>query len=188
MPQAESQKPLTAEQLLQRSSELGRCELVKGELVEMTPAGNAHGIIALRLGRHIAAFVEDHDLGLAYAAESGFILDRNPDTVRAPDVAFVKAGRGVNETDAGFVEIVPDLVAEVISPNETSSDVAAKVEDWLHHGCRLVWVADPQTQTVTAYTPDHRAVIYHRQDTLPGGPVLAGFRLALSRLFPSKDA
>jgi Uma2 family endonuclease len=182
MTQAAS-KRMTAEQLLQRSEELGRCELLRGELIEMTPAGNAHGIIALRIGRRIGAYVDEHRLGVAYAAETGFVLERNPDTVRAPDVAFLSNSRGVDASADGFVEGAPDFAVEVVSPSDTASYVAAKVEAWLHHGTQLVWVADPHTQTITAYTPDHHATIYHVGDTLPGDPVLPGLALPLSEIF-----
>jgi len=176
-------KPMTAEELMRRQDEFGRCELINGELIQLTPAGNAHGVIALRIGRRIGEYVDDHDLGAAYAAETGFFLTRDPDNVRAPDVAFVKRSRAMDEASAGFVEGAPDLVVEVVSTTDTASYIAEKVETWLHHGTQLVWVADPHTQTVTAYYPDHHATIYHVGETLPGDPVLPGFALPLDDVF-----
>jgi len=183
MSQAKSQ-PMTAEQLLQRSSELGRCELIKGELIEMVPPGRPHGVLAVRIAAPMHNFVENHDFG-EVMVESGYLLARNPDTVRSADVAFLSRERGV-ESDALFFEGPPDLAVEVVSPNDIASDVASKVEDWLHHGAQLVWVVDPKPRTLTAYSPDHTARIYHRDETVPGEPVLPGFSLSLSQVFPAK--
>ncbi|MFW6028068.1 MAG: Uma2 family endonuclease [bacterium] len=182
MTQARS-KPMTAEELLERGDQLSRCELVRGEIVEMVPAGYDHGDVAFAFGLLIGQFVREHGLGKVFAAETGFLLERNPDTVRAPDVAFIRSDRLSQGPHPGFFEGAPDLAVEVVSPNDSASAITAKVEDWLHHGTDLVWVADPQTRTVTAYTRDHHATIYHLDDTLPGEPVLTGFQLPLGELF-----
>jgi Uma2 family endonuclease len=112
----------TAEQL-RAAGDIGPCELVRGELIMMAPAGEEHGGVAHTLGRHLGNYVADRSLGRVYAAETGFLIARNPDTVRAPDVSFVRQDRLAPRPRQGFGEIVPDLVAEVLSPGDRAIEV-----------------------------------------------------------------
>ena len=175
---------VTAEGLWELDGSRGPCELVRGELREMTPAGENHGEIAFVVAQTIGDFVRRYGLGRVLAAETGCLLCRNPDTVRAPDVAFLRRGRPRARGETGFVDGAPDLVVEVLSPSDTASGVNEKVEDWLHHGAQLVWVVDPASRTVTSYTPDHRALIHHESDQLRGDPVLPAFTVRAGDLFP----
>ncbi len=146
----------------------------------MTPAGGQHGRIAIEISARMWSFVRENKLGTVYAAETGFRLASDPDTVRAPDVAFVATARAV-ETIKYFPG-APDMAVEVVSPNDSYSDVAAKVGDWLTYGTQAVWVVDPQRRTIEV----HRAGgVEHlsEQDTLDGGEVLPGFRLAVRDCF-----
>jgi Uma2 family endonuclease len=133
----------------------------------------------------LGIFVRQHRLGVLFAAETGFKLFRDPDTVRAPDVAFVAQARipadGVPKT--GYWEIAPDLVAEVVSPNDSWAEVQDKVSDYLAAGVRLVWVVEPSTQTVTAYRSFKQAQIVTVAETLDGEDVVPGFSLPLAQLF-----
>jgi len=163
----------------------GRNELVQGEIVPMSPASTMHGNIAMRLGAILWNYSEENDLGRVFAAETGFTLSRNPDTVRAPDVAFVAKERipaaGVPET--GFWAVAPDLVAEVISPNDRMTEIQDKVTDYLAAGVRLVWVVDPKTETVTVYQSLKQVKVLIAGDVLEGEDVLPGFSLTLQKLF-----
>lgn len=162
----------------------GRAELVKGELIAMSPAGTQHGKIASRLGRYVGNFVEDNDLGEVYAAETGFTIEEEPDTVRAPDVAFVARSRIPPEGEpVGFWAIAPDLVAEVLSPFDVASKVQRKITEYLQAGVRLVWLVDPETQMVTVYKSLHDVHILLLEDVLTGEDVLPGFLLPLRKLF-----
>lgn len=174
---------VTAEQLLERSAELPRCELIRGALKMMSPAGGRHGDLAFALGLQIGTYVNEHHLGKLYAAETGFLLERDPDSVRAPDIAFIAAYRADQANTPGYIPIPPDLAVEVNSPGDRAGDVAAKVQWWLTHGTKLVWVVDPKPQTVTAYHPGGSAHVYAAQDTLDGGDVLPGFAMPLASLF-----
>jgi Uma2 family endonuclease len=172
----------TIEELL-RAPDLGRCELVGGELVMMSPAGFEHGRIAHRMGVCLDAFVRQHQRGVLTTAETGFVLARNPDTVRAPDVAFITQERVPPSTIAGFFEGPPDLAVEVLSPSDRASDVLAKVHEWLAAGCLAVWVVDPQQKTVAVYD-HHGAVALRRpEERLDGGEVLPGFSVDVADLF-----
>jgi Uma2 family endonuclease len=136
------------------------------------------------LGSRLNAFIEAHKLGEFFAAETGFILARNPDTVRAPDAAFVGAARippsGLPE---GYFPGAPDLAAEVVSPNDTASEVQAKVADYLSAGSRLVWVIYPDLRQVAVFDAARANRILAASDQLDGGDVLPGFSLVLAELF-----
>jgi Uma2 family endonuclease len=173
----------TAAQLLQAGN-IGRCELVRGRLIMMSPAGWDHGRLASRLDSSLRQHVETHNLGEVAAAETGFMLSRNPDTVRAPDVAFVSAARLSKLTShPGFFPGAPDLAVEVLSPRDAAADVLEKVREWLDAGCSLVWIVDSKHKTVTAYRRDGQTFVHHGNAELTAEDVIPGFRLHLSRLF-----
>jgi Uma2 family endonuclease len=176
------QEITTAAQLLETPG-LGRCELVQGELVLMSPSGYEHGIVAGRIHTRLASFVERRSLGMVTAAETGFHIGRDPDTVRAPDVGFIRADRAPRVRTRGFFPGPPDLAVEVVSPTDRPGEVLAKVRDWLAAGCRVVWVADPMPQTVTVYRGSHEPVILTNVDELTDDALLPGFRLAVSDVF-----
>ena len=177
-------KLFTAAELLKLSIPGKRLELVKGELFEMAPAGGRHGSVAMRLGILLGAYVIDHRLGETFAAETGFILRLNPDTVRAPDAAFVAADRlPGGEPPIGFVELAPDLAVEVLSPSDRPGEVAEKVEDWLRAGTRLVWVIDPATRSATVHRSLDDVQELSEDDRLDGEQVVPGFSCALGEVF-----
>lgn len=179
-----SRTTYTAEDLMRLSSEGKRYELVKGELVEMAPTGGRHGRVSSRIDRRLGHFVEQHGLGELFAAETGFRLSRNPDTVRAPDVAFVARDRLPSaDLPVGFPELAPDLVVEVLSPSDTAVQVQAKVEEWLRAGVRLVWVAYPDTRSVVVYRSLSEVTVLGEGDDLQGDPVLPGFSCPVSEIF-----
>ncbi len=173
---------VTVEQLLATPG-LGRCELVRGELIMMTPAGFEHGCIAADLCTRLSGFVRQEKLGLVTGAETGFQIGRNPDTVRAPDVGFVRAQRVPSTRTRGFFQGPPDLAVEVLSPDDRAGKVLAKVNDWLAAGCLAVWVVDPARQTVSVYHKEGQTVTWGTADELSGGDVLPGFRLPIAEVF-----
>jgi Uma2 family endonuclease len=184
MPAPVVAKWITAQQLLAMGE--GRRELVQGEVLEMTPAGSRHGAVSLRIGARLAQHAEAQGLGVVFAAETGFLLARDPDTVRAPDVAFVRRERAV-DTD-GYFPGAPDLAVEVVSPHDRYSDLLAKVHDWLTHGAREVWVADPQRRTVVVHRAGGQVVELGADGLVDGGELLPGLALAVRDCFPAPAA
>lgn len=172
----------TAEQLAAARS-LGRCELVRGELIMMSPAGWHHGVIASRIGALLRDFVQNHELGEVAAAETGFLIERNPDTVRAPDVGFVRRDRLINAPQRGYFPGAPDLAVEVLSPDDSAADTNAKVQEWLHAGTTQVWVVDPKHCTVTVYERNMPWRSVAADQELTGGTLLPGFGMRISDLF-----
>jgi Uma2 family endonuclease len=171
----------TAEELL-RARDVGRCELVRGRLVMMVPAGADHGRIAIGIGSRLFMFVEANGLGTVFAAETGFVLARQPDTVRAPDAAFVRSGRPVAPA-RGYYPGAPDLAVEVLSPDDRARDVRQKIAEWLGAGTRAVWVVDPGKRTVTVHEPGRTPTLVRDSETLRGGEVMPGFEVPVRDLF-----
>jgi Uma2 family endonuclease len=157
-------------------------ELVRGELVPMSPPGFDHGCIVLDIAAALRDFVRPRKLGLV-AVEAGCCLARDPDTVRSPDVAFVRAGRIPSGGVRAFFQGVPDLVVEVISPSDRASEVIAKAQEWLGAGCVAVWVIDPETRTATVYSRQPQTLFLSSRDTLTCEELLPGFRLPIAQIF-----
>jgi Uma2 family endonuclease len=174
-------KPITANELL-HMGDIGRCELIYGELVMMSPAGFAHGEIASRIGRFLAEFVDEHDLGVVLAAETGYLIETNPDLVRAPDASFVRNERLPSRGRKQFFAGVPDLAVEVLSPGDTKREISEKVNMWLVHGTQSCWVADPDKMTITVHRTGEKSKRYAIGDELKD-ETLAGFVLPLSKIF-----
>ena len=154
------QKPVTAEELLEIPNDGLRRELVRGEVRTMAPAGNVHGRIAMNISTPLHPHVRTNGLGVVFAAETGFKISDNPDTVRAPDTAFVRQERGEAVGDAeGYWPEAPDLAVEMVSPNDRFFEGEEKVAGWLAAGARMVIVANPHGKTVTVRRSEREAVI-----------------------------
>lgn len=176
--------PITAEQLLEMPSNGKRTELVAGEVRMMSPAGWRHGQIASKMNLLIAQHVHAHDLGVVFGAETGFLIERNPDTVRAPDVAFI-AKEHLPEADPAeaFWPGAPDLAVEVLSPHDTTGEVDEKIAAWLAAGSALVWVVDPHLRSITVYRSLQDAELLTAGQQLDGGQLLPGFRCKVNEIF-----
>jgi Uma2 family endonuclease len=174
---------MTAEELLQLGDN-GVGELIAGEFISMSPAGGAHGRLASRINRIVGDFVEQHALGETFGAETGFIVAHNPDTVRAPDFAFIAKERLslIGDFDE-FIPIAPDLAVEVVSPYDRWTKIEEKVQDYLRAGTRLVWVLNPKTKTIHVYHGFASVVVLMSKGQLEGGEVLPGFSVAVGHLF-----
>ncbi len=174
----------TAEMLAAMPHDGRRRELYKGNLRMMSPAGGRHGEVAFMLGYLLGSHVIPRRLGAIFAAETGFLLARDPDTVRAPDVAFVSQARiKALPGTAGFLPLAPDLVGEVVSPHETYSAVEEKALSWIQSGTKVVLVVDPTNRTVTVFRPDGQAQVLDPSSELVVEEVLPGWRLRVSDLF-----
>jgi len=168
----------TAEEL-ERAGDIGRCELIRGDLIMMIPPGGRHGQLASFIGYRLMGFAGEKNLGTVLA-ETGFVLSRDPDTVRAPDVAFLRPGREIGD---GFIDGAPDLAVEVTSPGDRSGEIREKVAEWLEAGAETVWQVDPRKRTVVVHCSYSEPQVLAEHDVLRGGRVLPGFELPLVQLF-----
>jgi Uma2 family endonuclease len=175
---------MRAEQLADMPEDGFRYELIEGELAQMAPAGFRHSRVAGRFAAYIGQHALAHKLGEVLTAEPGFFLEHEPDTVLAPDVAFVRRDRLPRAgEDEGFADLIPDLVVEVVSPSDRPADVARKIERYLRPGVPVVWLADPRRERVQVHRSGRPAETLHGDDVLDGGEVLPGFRVRVGDFF-----
>jgi Uma2 family endonuclease len=177
-------KLMTADELLLMPDDGFRYELVKGELKRMSPIGDEHGEVTMRLASPLYQYVTLKNLGKVYAAETGFKLESDPDTVRAPDIAFV----GIERIQAagriqGYRGGAPDLAVEVLSPGNTKREMAEKIKDYFAAGARSVWLVNPKLKTVIIYHSAKDSITLTDKDTLEGGEVVPGFKISVAEIF-----
>ena len=180
VPDMSSSAPITADELLEIRIPHKRLELVRGVLVVREPAGYRHGRIAMNLALRLGAHVARTGAGQVLAAETGFTLARRPDTVRAPDIAFIRRERLPDPEPVGDPDLAPDLVVEVLSPGDAPGAVLAKVADWLSAGTSLVWLIDPERRVARVHRGDGTEVLLAGDDALEGEDVVPGFACPLS--------
>lgn len=173
---------VTADELLESYSGQ-RCELVRGEVRLKSPAGSEHGNIVNNVAFAVTLIVKEHHLGNVFCAETGFVIHRDPDTVRAPDVAFVLRERIPAERTESFFDGPPDLAVEVLSPSDTASEVNEKAEDWLTAGCQEVWLVDPGLQRVSKLTLVDGEIRQSTNDDVLTSGLLPGFEMPMSEIF-----
>lgn len=178
-------KLLTAEEFARLPSppDGSRQELVRGVVETMPPPGGLHGVCCLRIALRIGTFVEGHKLGTAACNDTGFVTDRDPDSVRGPDVSFWRKDR-LPEIPSTYIEVAPDLAVEVVSPNDHFTKINRKLHEYFERGVRLVWVVDPEDRSVTVYRTRADYAILGEADTLDGADVLPGFTCRVADLFP----
>lgn len=175
---------MTVEEFEVYAATHGRCELIHGEVRDMTPASYDHGDVTGKLHIFIGQHVLDAQLGKLLAAETGFRLDDDQGPiVRAPDIAFVANERLPKVPPASFATFAPDLIVETVSPSDTESQVTEKILWWLSKDVREAWVADPANKTVALYWPDGTSRRYLVEQTLDGSKVLPGLNIALGKVF-----
>ena len=173
---------MTVEEFMNIDDDFHRHELIKGELLTMSPPGAQHGAVTMRLSAALYNYVEENNLGIVFTAETGFILERNPDTVLAPDSSFIRSER-VNTLPDGYLEMAPDLVVEVISPSQSRPEMKRKASRWLEYGVLEVWLVDAKRRTVNIRRPAGDNQLLREGEDLTGGDIVPGFRISLSRIF-----
>lgn len=180
---------ITADELLvmPRRDEHGdqcRFELIRGELKTMSLAKPLHGVVCSRLNFKLSGFVEEHELGETFGAETGFLVESDPDSVLGPDVAFVSHERlAAAENFEKYFPFAPDLAVEVLSPGNTAREINEKVAMYFAAGSRAVWVFNPKKRTAAVYGSPSEVRVFSEDERFDGGEVLPGFKLELAKLF-----
>jgi Uma2 family endonuclease len=172
---------MTSEELIKLPRGQFRYELVKGELLTMSPSGYEHCRVIMKLATPLSTYAIANRLGEVIAAELGFKLESDPDTVLAPDISFIKEGR-LDGKPQGYPKVVPDLVVEVISPSERKSKVIRKTELWLAFGVKSVWLIKPQTRTIEIFSANRPRRVLSESDVLVDD-VVPGFEIPVSVIF-----
>ena len=171
---------MTAEELILLDDGL-RHELIKGELLTMSPACEEHGEVAMNLSILLGQYIKAHKLGRVCAAETGFKLETDPDTVLAPDIAFIRRER-MGIASKSFRQGAPDLVVEVTSPGDRKRKVQEKAHLWLSLGAKVVWIINPKSRSVEVYQDDEHRVLAS-SDLLSADDVVPGFQITVSSIF-----
>jgi Uma2 family endonuclease len=175
-------KLVTGEELL-AMGDIGPCELIDGRVIHMSPTGGEHGALELALGSELRAFVQPRKLGWIVSGEVGIYIRRNPDRIRAADVAFLSKQRLPRRPSPGFLEVAPELVVEVISPTDTWEDTRRKLADYFSIKVEWVWVVEPENRSVVIHRSLNEATTLNEGDVLKGEGVLEGFEMPIAGLF-----
>jgi Uma2 family endonuclease len=173
---------VTGEELYRRP-DLGPCELVDGRIVPMSPTGSRHGSLEASLAASLLAYARETGRGKVLSGEVGIYVRRNPDTVRAADVLFISNERWARRGSEGYLDVAPELVVEILSPDDRWSDVTAKLADYFAAGVEVVWVVDPSLRKVFAYRSLTEVRQFGEGDLLLDEELLPGFSLRLADLF-----
>lgn len=175
---------MTADDLMKMPKDGWRYELIEGVLHRMAPGGMEHSGIGVNLLVPLGGFVRERRLGRIYGPDTGYFFQRHPDTVRAPDVTFVRAERLPGPNDLrGYSPVVPDLAVEIKSPNDTMAEIAERITFFLERGVSLVWAIYPRTRTVVVHRAGRDPLTLSEGDTLDGEDVVPDFRLPVAELF-----
>jgi Uma2 family endonuclease len=181
-------RPWTADDLLALADDENHYELVRGDLIMMSPASPTQGRYAARLTGALVDYVDEHKLGEVYTAEPGFELQAEQ-VIRAPDIAFVREECIPSpDEESGFWSIAPDLVVEIISPSETATEIQEKVQDYLKAGVRLIWLVYPKSKTVVEYRSNTQIRQLDINQNLEGGEIIPGFSYPLADLFRERKS
>lgn len=176
-------RPITGEELAELPDR-GPCELVLGRIVPMSPTGGEHGRVEGNFYAALRSFVRPRKLGQVLVGEVGIFTHRGPDSVRGADVAYISNERYQRlKSSRGFLDVAPELVVEVLSPDDRPGELRHKLQEYFEAGVRLVWVADPDARTVAAYRSTTDVRPFRDSDSLPGDDVLPGFEVAVRTLF-----
>lgn len=173
---------MTAEELIELPEGQHRYELVKGELLTMSPSGAQHGAVTMNLSVRLATFIRSHNLGVVFGAETGFKLEHDPDTVLAPDISFVR-GERIGSLPPGYLEMAPDLAVEVISSAKMGQKVEQKTAQWFSFGVQSVWIVNCENKTVEVVSGSGARTLFKESDELIDEKVVPGFRVSVSEIF-----
>ena len=177
-------KPMTADDLLRLRGQGVRGELIRGVLIEKMPSGEERGELAMYIGTLLNVFARPRRLGRVIGSDAGVVLERDPDTVRELDVAFIsyrKRPRGIRNTR--YTQAIPELVVEIRSPGDSAAELDEKARMWIRHGVLIVWVVNPDARTVDVYRADGTITALAERDELDGGDAIPGFSCAASDIF-----
>jgi Uma2 family endonuclease len=174
-------KLMTGDELLAMGN-IGRCELIDGRLVNMSPTGDRHAFLESTLAFELNLFVRERKLGRVMTGEVGIYIRHNPDRVRGADIAFVSKEK-LSTPSGGFLEVAPELVIEIMSPTDRWEEVREKLTDYFSIGIEQVWIVEPGNRKVLVYRSSIDVQEFGEGDALVSEGILDGFALDVTTLF-----
>ncbi|NHZ71697.1 MAG: Uma2 family endonuclease [Aquificales bacterium] len=178
-------KLITGEEFF-RMPNMGSAELIAGEIVTQMPTGHPHGFIENIIGALLYIYLKTNQIGRALTGEVGIYTKRNPDHIRAADVAFISHERLAQAQEEGFLDVAPELVVEIMSPANTWTEAQEKLAEYFAIDVKIVWIVDPQLEQVHVYHSPEQMKLLRKQDELTGEDVLPGFTIALTEIFDAE--
>jgi Uma2 family endonuclease len=178
-----TETPLITGEMLAEIGDIGPHELVEGRIVLMSPTGNRHGRLELKIAVKLDELVSREGLGVVQVGEVGIFTHRDPDTVRAADILFISNERYAQQQSPGYLTVAPDLIVEILSANDRWTEVTQKLREYFDIGVRLVWIVDPEAHRIYAYRTLTEVQEFTENDELPGDEVLPGFSVPVAQLF-----
>lgn len=182
MQPSELQQTITGEQLAAMGN-IGRCELIAGQIVTYHPNYWVHGKCTATLAFYLHSFILEHNIGNILIGGVGIYIRRNPDTIRAADVLYISHERMAQVQSQSFLDVAPELVVEVLSPDDRWLEVQQKIIDYFQAGVTQVWMAAPAHQTVSVYRSHSDVTMFNAGDTLISQDMLPGFSITVNLLF-----
>lgn len=180
---APAPKLLTAEEFFLLPDDGNQHELVRGKVVTMPPPGFLHGVVQFRAGRILDDYARTQPRGII-TMESGVITERDPDSVRGPDVAYWDVARDRPEDHTvGYLDQAPLLCVEVLSPGNKRQELEDKLLEYFGRGVKMVWIISPEDRTVTVYRQPDQGRVFHHNASLDGEDVLPGFACKVAEFF-----
>lgn len=177
---------ITAEEFERLPSEV-RAELIHGEIVDTSPNKSVHGLVERRIAQAMGVFADHARIGIVMSGDNCFLLERDPDLVRCPDVSFVSNERVPKPFPTGFFPGPPDIAVEIVSPSDRASDISQKIEQWLRAGTVAVWLVDPQAKSLSVHSLEDDKVVGRQVETFLHEELLPGFELSSEPLFELLD-
>jgi Uma2 family endonuclease len=181
----ELKPPITGEMLF-KLGDIGPAELVRGEIVRKPFATHLHGYVVSNFGAVLGTFVHQYKTGRIVMGGVGIYTQRNPDTVRSADVAFISRERLAQVRSQSYLDVAPELIVEVLSPDDAWSQLMEKLEEYFIIGVQMVWVADPRRQQVYVYSSLTEVERFTMAEVLTGGKILPGFSVPVAELFAAE--
>jgi len=182
-----TKKTMTAEEFYQWANHPDNrdkyCELERGEIVEMSRPGRIHGLVCANVVWVLGGFVRQRKKGYVCSNDTGVIVERDPDTVRGPDVMLFEDAARIEDVGEKYGEKPPLLAVEVLSPNDTSGKLIQRVKEQKRFGTPLIWVLDPDARNVTIYQPGKEEKVVAENEELTGEEVLPDLKVRVAELF-----
>jgi Uma2 family endonuclease len=158
-------------------------ELVRGQLIPMTPTGQTHAAVELNVAFALKSFLQDKHVGKVMTGEVGIITQRSPDTVRGADVAYISYDRLKDTSADGYLDVAPELIAEIVSPNDRWTDINQKLEEYFAIGVLTVWIVDPEERRVYVYRSPTQVEKLGPAEVIISEDLLPGLRIPVGDLF-----